>query len=119
MGQNYRPDFDWPRSDITSYTRTIDFDARASKEEIVRIQGNNDSRGGGGTPIQGERQEAFMVSGNYAWNMQGNGVRPVPAAAEVRQLEVWLTPHGFLKAALAGNPTAVSRNECGMNMERG
>ena len=113
VGQNYSPELDWPRSDMTSYTRTIDFEAKASKEEIVRVQGNNDSRGGGGAPIQGERREAFMVSGDYAWNMQGNDVRPLPAAAELRQLEIWLTPHGFLKAAMAGNPTVVSRNEYG------
>ena len=36
-----------------------------------------------------------------------------PAAAELRQLEIWLTPHGFVKAAMAGNPTAVSRREYG------
>ena len=113
VGQNYRPELDWPRSEITEYTRTIDFEAKTSKEEIVRIQGNNATRGGGGTPIQGERREAFMVSGDYAWNIRGNDVRPVPAAAEVRQLEIWLTPHGFLKAAMASNPTAVSRNEYG------
>ena len=113
VGQSYSPELDWPRHEVTSYTRTIDFDARTSKEEIVRIQGNNNRRGGGGTPIQGERREAFMVSGNYAWNMRGDQQTPAPAAAEVRQLEIWLTPHGFLKAAMAGNPTAVSRNEYG------
>ena len=34
---------------------------------------------------------------------------PAPAAAEVRQLDIIMTPHGFIKAALAGSPTAVSR----------
>ena len=113
VGQNYSPELDWPRSEITSYTRTIDFDAKSSKEEMVRIQGNYDSRGGGGAPIQGERRDAFMVSGDYAWNMQGDAVRPLPAAAEVRQLEIWLTPHGFLKAAMESDPIVVSRNEYG------
>ena len=113
VGQNYSPELDWPRFQMTSYTRTIDFDARSSKEEMVLIQGNNRARGGGGTPIQGERRAVFLVSGDYAWNMQGDNVIPAPAAAEVRQLEIWLTPHGFLKAAMAGNPTAVSRNEYG------
>ena len=116
VGQNYSPELDWPRHEVTSYSRTIDFDARASKEEIVRIQGNYSSRGGGGTPIQGERRDVFMVSGNYAWNMRGDEVSPAPAAAEVRQLEIWLTPHGFVKAAMAGNPTAVSRNEYGQRV---
>jgi len=113
LGQNFSPDLDWPRSEITSYTRTIDFDAKSSREEMVRIQGNNPARGGGGTPIEGERREVFLVSGNYAWNIVGGNVVPAPAAAEVRQLEIWLTPHGFLKGAMAGNPTAISRNEYG------
>ncbi|HEX9725362.1 MAG TPA: MBL fold metallo-hydrolase [Vicinamibacteria bacterium] len=114
VGQNYSPDLDWPRFQITSYTRTIDFDARSSKEEMVLVQGNNTPRGGGGTPIEGERREVFVVSGDYAWNLQGDNVIPAPAAAEVRQLEIWLTPHGFLKAAMAAdNPTVISRYEYG------
>jgi glyoxylase-like metal-dependent hydrolase (beta-lactamase superfamily II) len=113
VGQNYSPELDWPRTEVTTYTRTIDFDAKASKEVMVRIQGDYSSRGGGRTPIVGERREVSIVSGDYAWNMRGDDVIPAPAAAEVRQLEIWLTPHGFVKAAMAGNPTAVSREEYG------
>ncbi len=116
VGQNYSPELDWPRTEVTRYTRTIDFDAKASTEEMVRIQGNYSSRGGGRTPILGQRRQVSMVSGNYAWNMQGDHVIPAPASAEVRQLEIWLTPHGFVKAAMAGNPTAVSRHEYGENV---
>ncbi|HSF19206.1 MAG TPA: MBL fold metallo-hydrolase [Vicinamibacteria bacterium] len=113
VGQSFRPDQDWPRFDLRHYTRTIDFEARSSKEEMVLVQGDNSPRGGGGTPIEGERKQTFLVSGDYAWNLEGNAVVPAPAAAELRQLEIWLTPHGFLKAALAGNPTAITRNEYG------
>ena len=47
--------------------------------------------------------------------MDGTNVVPQPALAEKRQLEIWLTPHGCLKAALApgANPIAVERNEQG------
>ena len=41
--------------------------------------------------------------------MQGTTANPAVAAAEQRQLDIVMTPHGFLKAALAGNPTAVTR----------
>ena len=111
VGQSFSPDLDWPRSDLKSYTRTIDYDARSSKEEFVRVLGNNPPRGGGFLPIQGERRQVQMVSGNYAWTMQGNNANPQPAAAELRQLEIWLTPHGFIKVAMAANPMAVSRTE--------
>ncbi|HXV62770.1 MAG TPA: MBL fold metallo-hydrolase [Vicinamibacteria bacterium] len=113
VGQSFRPDLDWPRFDMPRYIRTIDFETRSSKEEMVLVQGNNPPRGGGGTPIEGERHQTLLVSGDYAWNLQGDAVVPAPTAAEVRQLEIWLTPHGFLKAAMAGNPTAITRNEYG------
>ncbi len=37
VGQNYAPADDWPRVDLTSYTRTIDFDTMSSREEFVRV----------------------------------------------------------------------------------
>ena len=109
VGQSYSPDSDWPRFEITKYTRTIDYDARSSREQITRRQGTNPAQGGGGTPIQGEQQQDLIVSGNYAWNMQGSNANPAPNAAEVRQLDILLSPHGFLKAAMASNPTAHTR----------
>ena len=102
VGQNAAPDQDWPRVELTSYTMTIDFDTMSSKEEYVRE---------GGT-----RQVTNLVSGDYAWtlNAQGQPV-PQPAAAEVRRLEIFLTPWGFIKGAMApgANPTMVTRNEYG------
>jgi hypothetical protein len=106
FGQSYSPDTDWPRFEVTSYTEIIDYENKSAREQIARRQGNNPPQGGGGTPLQGEQQQHFVVNGNYAWNMQGSTANPAPAVAEVRQLDIWLTPHGFLKAALAGNPTA-------------
>ena len=115
VGQSFSPQEDWPRFEVTRYTRTIDYDAKSWREELTRRQGNNAPRGGGGTPLQGEQQQVAIVSGNYAWNM--NGQTPVPqpgqylagiSVAEFRQLDTLLTPHGFLRAALAANPTAIS-----------
>jgi glyoxylase-like metal-dependent hydrolase (beta-lactamase superfamily II) len=109
VGQSFSPAEDWPRFEVTRYTRTIDYDAKSSSEQITRRQGTYPPQGGGGTPIQGEQQQHFLVSGNSAWNMQGTTANPVPAAAEQRQLDILLTPHGFVKAAMTASPTAVSR----------
>ena len=115
VGQNYAPADDWPRVDLTSYTRTIDFDTMSSREEFVRVQGSNPGRGGG-VPVVGEQRVTNFVSGNYAWtlNAQGQPV-PQPADAELRRLDIFLTPWGFLKGAMApgANPTMVTRNEYG------
>src|SRR2546426_12787851 len=101
VGQAYSPGDDWPKVELANFSRTINFDARTMREEQVRRQGNYPSRGGGGIPIQGEQRLINLVSGNYAWNLQGTNVNPQPAAAATRQLEIWLDPHGFLKGAMA------------------
>jgi glyoxylase-like metal-dependent hydrolase (beta-lactamase superfamily II) len=55
------------------------------------------------------------VSGNAAWNLgppagapPGTAPAPAaqPAAVEERLMEIWSTPHGFLKAAQANNATS-------------
>ena len=102
VGQNVAPDRDWPRVELTSYTRAIDFDAMSSKEEFVR---EGDSR-----------QFTNLVSGDYAWTLNAEGAPvPQPAAAELRRLEILLTPWGFIKGAMApgANPTMLTRNEYG------
>src|SRR5216117_2528280 len=78
MGQSFSPAEDWPRFEMTRYTRTIDYDAKFSREELTRRQGNNPPRGGGGTPLQGEQQQVAVVKGNYAWNMDGQNPVPQP-----------------------------------------
>jgi glyoxylase-like metal-dependent hydrolase (beta-lactamase superfamily II) len=127
VGQNYSPAHDWPANQLTSYTRTIDYDAKSSKEDLTLKQGTGQGGPAGGgnaplitTPLVGEQHRISMVSGNYAWNMQGTMVVPAPADAEQRQLEIWLTPHGCLKAALApgANPIAITRNEQGKGRVR-
>src|SRR5919106_4091901 len=122
VGQNYSPAMDWPANQIVSYTRTIDYDAKSSREEVTLKQGTGQGGPAGGgnapvitTPLLGEQRRIQMVNGNVAWNMNGTTVVPAPADAEQRQLEVWLTPHGCLKAGLmpGANPIAIERNEQG------
>jgi len=113
VGQNFAPAEDWPRFELASYTRTIDFATNSSKEDMVVRQGGYSPRGGGGAPIQGEQHRSRLVSGTRAWDVRGDRVIPRPADSELRMLEILLTPHGFLKGAMASNVTAVTRNEYG------
>jgi hypothetical protein len=108
FGQSYRLTDDFPRFEVPAYTRVIDYEGRASREEYTRRQGSYPPVGGGFTPIQGEPRTVALVNGNFAWNMDGANVIPQPGKylagmpmAEARQLEIIMTPHGFLKAALA------------------
>ena len=105
LGQSYTPNSAWPETNVTSYTRSIDYNSRSSKEELVRVEQTPPIRGGG-APFAGEQKQVNLVSGQYAWNQPGNTPQPAAATAEERQLQIWLTPHGFLKAALENNATA-------------
>src|SRR5688572_6847104 len=92
LGQAYNPSSPWPKFINKSYTRAIDFQVPASRVERVRLQGENPPRGGGQQPVRGEQpvNQTIIVSANTPW---------------AQQLEIWMTPYGFLKAAAANNAT--------------
>ncbi len=92
LGQSINPDAPWPRVEIKSFTRTVDYEKSASRQEGVGAQ----------APMATQ-----FYGGGKAWGQAGANVTPVAAAvAAERQLQIWLTPHGFLKGALAHNATA-------------
>jgi hypothetical protein len=106
-GQSFSLADDWPRWDVSDYSRVIDYTARASREEYVRRQGSYPPRGGGGTPLAGEQRIVALLNERVAWNMNGETPVAQPGLylagipiAELRQLEIFLTPHGFLKGAM-------------------
>jgi glyoxylase-like metal-dependent hydrolase (beta-lactamase superfamily II) len=113
LGQNFTTTDDWPRVDLKSWSQTIDYGSKSAKEEMVRVQGNNPARGGGaGFPITGEQRSTALVAGNYAWNLNEKGeAQAQNDQAEVRQFMIWVTPHGFLKAAMADPNAAVTDRE--------
>ena len=71
LGQSYSPTGDWHTTILTSYTRTIDYPSRSSKEELTRTQLTPPDRGGE-VPFDGEQKQVNLVSGDYAWNQPGN-----------------------------------------------
>jgi glyoxylase-like metal-dependent hydrolase (beta-lactamase superfamily II) len=109
MGQQYATG-DLPRTDLKTYTMSIDYGSKSSKEEFVRVQGDNIPRGGGlGFPVQGEAKQGNFLSGNYAWNLNPQG-QPNPQAGNVEYLQFLMevSPHGFIKAAMAAKDATVS-----------
>ncbi len=124
VGQTYENavNVDWPRIDaLTNYTRTINWQAGTSIETFDRKPGLNPASwkyGLGwqdGTPTQKALRQTHIVNGQHAWHMDGDGppVAVPPELAELYQLDLWLNPPGFLKAArLPGaNPVALWRWE--------
>ncbi len=111
IGQTYGLSEDWPRYEVANYTRLIDYDNHFSREDYTRRQGNNPAPG---RPPMPEQQITAIASGPYAWDLDAGAVVPqtrnlylygVPYG-DLRQLEIAITPHGFLKAALAASDAA-------------
>jgi len=113
IGQTYGLAEDWPRYEVSNYTRAIDYDAKWSREDYTRRQGKYPLLG---RPPMPDQNITSILSGNYAWDLQGD--KPVPftslyldgvSYSDLRQLELVITPHGFLKAALAAkDATAIT-----------
>ncbi|MGB7217489.1 MAG: hypothetical protein WBD07_01665, partial [Vicinamibacterales bacterium] len=86
LGQSTNANGPWPRTNINDYTRTIDFTTpglRASAQTFaVPI--------GGVLPVQGVFNQNITPA-NAAW---------------AQQLNIWVTPWGFLKGAAANNATS-------------
>jgi len=114
VGQSPSPRDPWPRVTVKHYDATIDFGTPAMRIDITRDRGASPPRGGG-QPFTGEQRVIEYVNDESAWDVPmapGAGPastpRPQPAAATERILQVFLTPHGFLRAAVANYGT--SRN---------
>src|ERR1700686_2595338 len=105
FGQAWTPNAAWPTTNLKSYTKTIDYSSKWAKEGLVHSEPNPMVKGGG-RPFAGDDKQANFVSGQYAWDMPGSTPVPQLGAAAERQLQIWLTPHGFLKAAMENNATA-------------
>lgn len=85
----------WPRRELASFTRTINYEQRSMRDELNFVQ-----------PVFGGQQQNQVVNGDRAWMVGPSGPTPQLAAAEERQLAIWLTPHGFIRGALeSGNAT--------------
>src|SRR5437016_2376796 len=112
FGQAYDGNHAWPRFNVPSYTMTIDYTTPAMRDDRRRQQAENPPLGGGFQPLIGELHQIWVLSGNDAWDVAGQNA--VPAAAERdlrtavdgRLAQIWMTPHGFIKAAIANRATA-------------
>jgi glyoxylase-like metal-dependent hydrolase (beta-lactamase superfamily II) len=103
FGQAPSPTLPWPRFDVSNYTASVNYAVPSARVQMVRIQTVEPGRARP-TPVE-QRVDAY-VSGTSAWNMPPAGAAspaalPQPAVAEERVMEIWTTPHGFLKAAAA------------------
>jgi glyoxylase-like metal-dependent hydrolase (beta-lactamase superfamily II) len=109
FGQSAAPGQPWTRFNIKSVTRAVNYDTASMREDWIRTQAMDPPRGGGVQPIRGEQRQLFLLSGDQAWNVVADAAIPAPIALLERQAQLWGTPHGVVKAALANNGTKQGR----------
>jgi len=85
LGQSNKPNGPWPRTNLNDYTRAIDFSQSASRATATTW--------------------SAPVTGGAA--AQGAFTQNITAANDTwpQQLEIWITPWGFLKGAAANKAT--------------
>lgn len=118
FGQAFAPGKAWPKLDLPSYSQTIDYDAGAFREEIARKRA--EPTGGGGIPPTWpnpvEQKLSQFVSGTHAWNQVGPAPAASPRHVTERMHELWVTPHGVLKAAAKAKATVEWRTVGGKEL---
>jgi glyoxylase-like metal-dependent hydrolase (beta-lactamase superfamily II) len=114
FGQAYQADMAWPRINIPSYTRWIDYENAALREDSVRTRA--EVNGGGALPLMGtgEQRVSAWVRGEQAWNVTGTAAAAAPVGLEGRIHDLWTTPHGVIRAALRNGASV--RNDGGTNV---
>src|SRR6478735_7338285 len=114
FGQAFQPGGAWPRIGIPSYTRWVDYDNAALREDSVRVRAEVD--GGGALPPLGfgEQRGSGWLRGEQAWNGAGGAASAAPVAIDARIHDLWTTPHGVIKAALRNGATV--RTEGGVSV---
>lgn len=89
IGQNNNPNGPWPRTPVNEYTRAIDFGAKTTRATWTTFAAPVT----GGAPAIGNGQQAVNAN-TTAW---------------AQQLEIWITPWGFVKGAEANGATLATR----------
>src|SRR5215510_3715415 len=89
LGQNNNANQPWPMANANDYVRAIDFTQPASRATWVNYA--VPVTGGAAAQTQGQQ---LILPANQTW---------------AQQLEIWITPWGFLKGAAANNATVRSQ----------
>lgn len=111
-GQAFASGGAWPRFTVTKYTMSVNYGPPAMRQELVRVDNQQPTRGGG--------------AGGFNPATGQGGIRPIPGdiiqnqtvdgRTEAGALGIWLTPHGFLKGAAANSATATTSTVRGMRV---
>jgi len=108
VGQSTAPGAPWPKFNVRTITRTANYETASLRDDLYQTRAADPPRGGAPF-VRGEQRQIFLVSGDHAWNVAGENTVPTPIALGARQFQLWSTPHGVVKAAMANKATVQGR----------
>lgn len=116
FGQAFEAGMAWPRTTYSSFSRLADYDNAAFREDAAVSRA--EPTGGGVIPPMGmgEQRTSGALHGEFAWNLAGTNANPAPLSVDARIHDLWTTPHGVIKAALANQATVSNRIVGGRNL---
>jgi glyoxylase-like metal-dependent hydrolase (beta-lactamase superfamily II) len=95
LGQAASPGGPWPRFELAKYVASVDYTTPAMREETMRRDVERPPRGGGAGPFNPATGQGGMrpIPGDVVQSLVRDG------RTEAGLVQIWMTPHGFLKAA--------------------
>lgn len=110
FGQSEKPGGPWPRYTFDSMISCINYETGAASEEITGQRIRAEMRGGGEPSLP---RGTTNARDGYAWSQVGARSIPSPWHADNRMHQIWITPHGVIKAATRNNASLKWRTKGG------
>lgn len=110
FGQAPAPELPWPEFKVDGYVATLDFVRATIHAKYHRVQVQESGRA---RPFSEQTMDQFARDG-MTWNMTP-GPSAIPANLAERNAELWASPQGFIKAAIAHH-AKVKRLASGMTL---
>lgn len=95
-------------------TRSIDYVNAAISDDVTRSRA--ELKGGTGVPLTGEQNAIEAAGGNVTWNVVNKNVQPGNRYVYDRLPQIWMNPHGIIKAAQKNNGTLTFVTEGGKSL---
>lgn len=114
FGRAFKPGMPWPKINVHSMVRTINYETASMRDEILLSRA--EPRGGGGYPLVAQQRNDQFLSGSYAWNQSGPVSAPGPRFVIDRTHQLWLSPHGVIKAAIKNKGTVQWQTKNGKSL---
>jgi glyoxylase-like metal-dependent hydrolase (beta-lactamase superfamily II) len=113
VGQAASPGGPWPRFELAKYVASVNYAGPAMREETVRRDVESPPRGGGAGPFNPATGQGGMrpIPGDVVQTLVRDG------RTETGVIPIWMTPHGFLKAALSSRTLVTSRTSRGRTIQ--